>query len=59
MDVLITVPDDQGIDDLDEGIGDTPETVFEEFRPPTAKPPITDEMVVLLKFLLMTQEILG
>ena len=43
VDVLITVPDDQGIDDLDEGIGDTPETVFEEFRPPTAKPPITDD----------------
>ena len=42
-DVLITVPDDQDIDDIDQGVGDTPETVFEEFRPPTAKEPITDE----------------
>ena len=43
VDVLITVPDDQDIDDIDQGVGDTPETVFEEFRPPTAKEPITDE----------------
>ena len=43
VDVLITVPDDQDIDDIDQGIGDTPETVFEEFRPPTAKEPITDD----------------
>ena len=40
---MITVPDDQDIDDIDQGVGDTPETVFEEFRPPTAKEPITDE----------------
>ena len=44
VDVLITTKsDDQDISDLDEGIGDTPETVFEEFRPPTTKPPITDD----------------
>ncbi len=43
VDVLITVPDDQGIDDIDDGLGDTPETVFEEFKPPTTKPPITDD----------------
>ena len=43
VDVLITVPDDQDIDDIDQGVGDTPETVFEEFRPPTAKEPITDD----------------
>ena len=43
VDVLITTKDDQSIDDLDDGIGDTPETVFEEFRPPTTKPPITDD----------------
>ena len=42
-DVLITVDDNQSIDDLDDGLGDTPETVFEEFRPPTTKPPITDD----------------
>ena len=42
-DVLITTKDDQSIDDLDDGLGDTPETVFEEFRPPTTKPPITDD----------------
>ena len=41
-DVLITI-DDQNIGDLDDGLGDTPETVFEEFRPPTTKPPITDD----------------
>ena len=41
-DVLITV-DDQNIGDLDDGLGDTPETVFEEFRSPTTKPPITDD----------------
>ena len=43
VDVLITVDDNQSIDDLDNGLGDTPETVFEEFRPPTTKPPITDD----------------
>ena len=43
VDVLITVPDDQDIDDIDQGVGDTPETIFEDFRPPTAKEPITDE----------------
>ena len=43
VDVLITVPDDQDIDDIDLGVGDIPETIFEEFRPPTAKEPITDE----------------
>ena len=43
VDVLITVPDDQDIDDIDQGVGDVPETVFEEFRPPTAKEPITDD----------------
>ena len=43
MDVLITTEDGQTIDDLDEGVGDTPETVFEEFRVPTAKQPITDD----------------
>jgi len=40
-DVLITV--EQTIDDLDGGVGDSPETVFEEFEVPTAKPPITDD----------------
>ena len=40
-DVLITV--EQTIDDIDEGVGDTPETVFEEFEPPKSKPPITDD----------------
>lgn len=43
VDVLITVPDDQDIDDIDDGVGDKPETVFEEFRPPTVGPPITDD----------------
>ena len=42
-DVLITTKDDQSIDDIDDGLGDTPETVFEEFKPPTTKPPITDD----------------
>ena len=40
-DVLITTDSDQNIGDL--GVGDTPETVFEEFRPPTTKSPITDD----------------
>ena len=35
MDVLITTDNNQTIDDLDDGVGDTPETVFEEFKPPT------------------------
>tara|TARA_A100000164_G_scaffold29805_1_gene23100 strand:- start:1172 stop:3988 length:2817 start_codon:yes stop_codon:yes gene_type:complete len=43
VDVLITTASDQGIDDIDEGVGDTPETVFEEFKPPVAKAPITDD----------------
>lgn len=43
VDVLITVSDDQDIDDIDDGVGDKPETVFEEFRPPTVGPPITDD----------------
>ena len=42
VDVLITTKDDQTIEDLDDGIGDVPETVFEDFRTPVAKPPITD-----------------
>ena len=42
VDVLITTEDDQDIGDFDEGIGDVPETVFEDFRVPVAKPPITD-----------------
>ena len=42
VDVLITTADDQDIGDFDEGIGDVPETVFEDFRVPVAKPPITD-----------------
>ena len=41
VDVLITV--EQTIDDLDGGVGDSPETVFEEFEVPIAKPPITDD----------------
>lgn len=43
VDVLITTDDDQDVGDFDEGIGDVPETVFEEFRVPVAKPPITDD----------------
>jgi hypothetical protein len=43
VDVLIITDSDQSIGDLDDGLGDTPETVFEEFRQPTAKPPITDD----------------
>ena len=35
VDVLITTDSNQTIDDLDDGVGDTPETVFEEFKPPT------------------------
>ena len=35
VDVLITTDSNQNIGDLDEGIGDTPETVFEQFRTPT------------------------
>ena len=35
VDVLITTDNNQTIDDLDDGVGDTPETVFEEFKPPT------------------------
>ena len=42
VDVLITTKDDQTIEDLDDGIGDVPETVFEDFRTPVARPPITD-----------------
>ena len=42
VDVLITTADDQDVGDFDEGIGDVPETVFEDFRVPVAKPPITD-----------------
>ena len=34
-DRLITTDSNQTIDDLDDGVGDTPETVFEEFKPPT------------------------
>ena len=41
VDVLITV--EQNLDDLDDGVGDSPETVFEEFEVPIAKPPITDD----------------
>ncbi len=41
VDVLITV--EQTLDDLDGGVGDSPETVFEGFKPPTSKPPITDD----------------
>jgi len=43
VDVLITTDDNQTIDDLDDGVGDTPETVFEEFQSPVAKLPITDD----------------
>ena len=42
-DVLITTDSDQTVGDIDDGLGDTPETVFEEFRPPTTKSPITDD----------------
>ena len=42
VNVLITVSDTD-IDEDDLGVGDTPETVFETFRTPIAKPPITDE----------------
>ena len=35
VDVLITSKDDLTIPDFDQGVGDTPETVFEEFKPPT------------------------
>ena len=35
VDVLIIAPDDQRIRDFDEGIGDSPETIFEEFNLPT------------------------
>ena len=34
VDVLITA-DDLTIDDYDNGLGDSPETVFQDFRPPT------------------------
>ena len=34
VDVLITA-DDLTIDDYDDGLGDSPETVFQDFRPPT------------------------
>ena len=44
VDVLLTAKvEDLDISDLDDGVGDSPETVFEEFRPPTTKPPITDD----------------
>ena len=43
VDVLITTDDDLTIDDFDNGLGDVPETTPEPFRPPTAKPPITDD----------------
>ena len=43
VDVLIVTADDQDLDDIDDGVGDKPETVFEEFRPPSTKPPITDD----------------
>ena len=35
VDVLITTADDLTIDDYDDGLGDSPETVFQDFRPPT------------------------
>ena len=44
VDVLITAKeDDLGIGDFDDGIGDVPETDFDDFRPPTTLPPITDD----------------
>ena len=43
VDVLITTDDDQTIDDFDNGLGDAPETTPDPFRPPIAKPPITDD----------------
>ena len=36
VDVLITTKDDQTIEDFDDGIGDVPETVFEDFRTPSS-----------------------
>ena len=42
VDVLITT-DDQNVSDYDEGLGDSLENVFEEFRVPVAKSPITDD----------------
>ena len=35
VDVLITTSDDLTINDYDEGLGDSPETVFDDFKPPT------------------------
>ena len=43
VDVLITTDEDQNIGDYDEGLGDSLENVFEEFRVPVARPPITDD----------------
>ena len=45
VDVLIITRDDQTIDDIDEGIGDVPDTVFEDFELPVVNPinVITDD----------------
>ena len=40
VDVIITSKDELTLPDFDEGIGDTPETIFDEFKPPTVN--ITD-----------------
>ena len=44
-DVLITTKEDLDLPDFDEGVGDSPETVFDEFKPPTINIPdvITDD----------------
>ena len=44
-DVLITSKEDLELPDFDEGVGDSPETVFDEFEPPTINIPdvITDD----------------
>ena len=44
-DVIITSKDDLDLPDFDEGVGDSPETVFDDFKPPTVNIPdvITDD----------------
>ena len=44
-DVIITSKDELDLPDFDEGVGDSPETVFDEFQPPTINIPdvITDD----------------
>lgn len=40
---VIILTDSSDLDDFDTGVGDTPDTSFDDFREPTTEPPITDD----------------